>query len=292
MDATRPRVYINNAFEAIYYRFFFVYILAAISVGIFVAYNDPPLLSLFLMNLGSGTEAASLFILATENMKVVGFPHLINALLVTTIFLARNKYIHVLFEPKFIRILPGRPGTKVSEKCTKNGAPIYCVISVMCFPLLSLLSLSNGTWQALTWLTNLITAGPIIVYIVVCVTYIFFSRACQAQSVDRKAFPYFGRFQPDSAWIGLIGECLIVIFYGYSSFIAWDVSNYFTHCTMLILAPVLYFSWKIFWLTRVRPMIDAYEAGLTSPPKWFWAEILETVGWRRDSKNQEVSNGC
>ncbi|KAE8368888.1 hypothetical protein BDV27DRAFT_153522 [Aspergillus caelatus] len=129
------------------------------------------------------------------------------------------------------------------------------------------------------------------------------SQISSPPSVDRKAFPYFGRFQPYSAWIGLIGECLIVIFYGYSSFIPWDVSNLFTHYTMLILAPILYFSWKIFWRTRVvkpgeadliweRPMIDTYEAGLTSPPRGFWAEILLTVGWRRGPKNQEASNGC
>ncbi|BAE65654.1 unnamed protein product [Aspergillus oryzae RIB40] len=91
------------------------------------------------------------------------------------------KYIHVLCEPKSIWPVLGQP-------CTKNGVPIYCVIVVMCFPLLSLLSLGNGSSQALTWLSNRITAGAIIDYIVVCVTYIFFYRACQAQSVDRKTF--------------------------------------------------------------------------------------------------------
>ncbi|KNG87602.1 hypothetical protein ANOM_005437 [Aspergillus nomiae NRRL 13137] len=301
-EAKRPRIYIKNAFKIIYYRFFFVYILAAISVGILVAYNDPTLVLVFLTNGGGSTEAASPFILAMQNMKVAGFPHLINAPLITTIFSAGNTYMYCASRSLYGLSLDGR-APRLLKKCTNNGVPIYCVIVVMCFPLLSLLSLGNGSSQALTWLTNLITAGAIIDYIVICVTYIFFYRACQAQSVDRNTFPYLGHFQPYSAWIGLVGECLIVIFYGYSSFIPWDVSNFFTHYTMLILAPVLYFSWKIFWRTRVvrpeeadliweRPMIDAYEAGLTSPPKGFWAEILETVGWRRGCEEQQTADSC
>ncbi|OGM49798.1 hypothetical protein ABOM_001516 [Aspergillus bombycis] len=229
-EAKRPRIYLKNAFKILYYRLFFVYILAAISAGILVAYNDPTLVSVFLTNGGGSTEAASPFILAMENMMVAGFPHLINAVLITTIFSAGNTYMYC-----------------ASRKQRRPDL-------LMCFPLLSLLSLGNGSSQALTWLTNIITAGVIIDYIAICVTYIFFYRACQAQSVDRKTFPYFGRFQPYSAWIGLVRECLIIIFYGYSSFIPWDVSNFFTHYTMLFLAPVLYFSWKIFWRTKVvRP---------------------------------------
>ncbi|KAE8330611.1 amino acid permease-domain-containing protein [Aspergillus sergii] len=274
-EAKRPRIYIKNAFKVTYYRFFFVYILAAISVGILVAYNDPTLVSVFLTNAGGGTEAASPFMLAMENMKIAGFLHLLNALLIATIFSARNTYMYCASRSLYGLSLDGRE-PRLLKKCTKNGIPIYCMITVMCFPLPSLLSLSNGSSQALTWLTNLI----------------FFYRACQAQSVDRKSFPYVGRFQPYNPWIGLIGECLIVIFYGYSSFIPWDVSNFFTHYTMLILAPVLYFLWKIFWRTKVRPMIDAYEAGFTSPPSEFWAEILETVGWGRGCNEEQASNRC
>ncbi|OOO08057.1 amino acid permease-associated region [Aspergillus oryzae] len=48
----------------------------------------------------------------------------------------------------------------------------------------------KNAFKVIYWLpsVNRITAGAIIDYIVVCVTYIFFYRACQAQSVDRKTF--------------------------------------------------------------------------------------------------------
>ncbi|KAB8230846.1 AAT family amino acid transporter [Aspergillus alliaceus] len=301
-EAKHPRTYVKTAFKVIYWRFFFFYILAAISVGVLVAYNDPTLVSIFLDNAGRGTEAASPFILAMQNMKIDGLPHLTNALIVTTIFSAGNTYMYCASRSLYGLSIDGR-APRFLQKCTKEGVPIYCVFVVICFPLLSLLQLGSGSSQVLTWLTNLITAGGIIDYIVICITYIFFYRACQAQGVDRKSFPYFGWFQPYSAWIGLLGECLIVIFYGYSSFVPWDISNFFTHYTMVILAPLLYLYWKIFKCTKVtgsleadlvweRPMIDTYEAGLVSPPSGFWEEIIEMVGCKKTSKQKEGPNSC
>ncbi|QRD93075.1 AAT family amino acid transporter [Aspergillus flavus] len=241
-EAKRPRVHIKNAFKVIYW-------LPSVLVFSLPITTRP----LYLC----GTEAASPFFLAMENMKVAGFPHLINALLITTIFSAGNTYMYCASRKRCPDIL-----------CDRRDVLSPTVPS---FP---------WKWvsQALTWLSNLITAGAIIDYIVVCATYIFFYRACQAQS-------------PYSASIGLTGECLI------------DVSNVFTHHTMLILAPVLYIAWKLSWRTRVvkpeeanliweRPMIDAYEVGLTSQPKGFWAEILETVGWRRVRQEEQASNSC
>jgi amino acid permease len=87
-------------------------------------------------------------------------------------------------------------------------------------------------------LINLVTAGGLINYIVMCTTYIFFYRACKAQEFDRSEFPYFGYFQPYcvsnrtafalryrlmglQAYIGLVWMTLTLIFYGYSSFRPW-----------------------------------------------------------------------
>jgi len=42
-----------------------------------------------------------------------------------------------------------------------------------------------------------------------CITYIFFYRACKAQGIDRASFPYTGKFQPWCGWIGLVWMSLI-----------------------------------------------------------------------------------
>ncbi|RAH44557.1 uncharacterized protein BO95DRAFT_499118 [Aspergillus brunneoviolaceus CBS 621.78] len=299
-EAKRPRVYIKHAYRVVYWRFILFYLMAALCVGILVAYNDPALVAIFLDNTDSGAGGSSPFIVAMHNMQIPALPHLINALLLTTIFSAGNTYMYCASRSLYGLALDGR-APAILAKCTKNGVPLYCVLVVICFPLLSLLQLGDGSAQALTWLTNLITAGGIINYIVICVTYLCFYRACKAQGVDRKTFPYFGRFQPYTAWVGLVGECLIVVFYGYASFTPWNVSDFFTHYTMVIVAVVLFSYWKLVKRTRMVdpkdvdlvweiPLVDAYEASLTSPPAGFFAELLQLIGWRKGQVTGDVDS--
>ncbi|KAJ5627228.1 hypothetical protein N7528_004655 [Penicillium herquei] len=295
-EAKRPRVYIKTAFKVVYRRFLFFYIMAAICVGVLVAYNDPTLVAVFLADDVTGTAAATPFVIAMQNMKIEALPHRVNALLLTTIFSAGNCYMYCASRSLYGLALDGR-APSVLQKCTKKGVPIYCVFVAMCFPLLSLLSISNGSSEALTWLTSLITAGALIKYIVICITYLAFYRACKVQNLDRRSFPYYGRYQPYIAWAA---ECVILVFYGYSSFMPWSVTNFFTHYAMVFVAILLYAYWKIVKRTRVvkpmdfdlvwdRPVIDAYENGLEEPPSSFWRELLDMVRWNKKSKHEQGS---
>ncbi|KAJ5700954.1 AAT family amino acid transporter [Penicillium malachiteum] len=163
--------------------------MAAICVGVLVAYNDPTLVSVFLADDITGTAAATPFVIAMQNMKIEALPHIVNALLLTMIFSAGNCYMYCASRSLYGFALDGR-APSVLQKCTKKGVPIYCVFVAMCFLLLSLLSISNGSSEALTWLTSLITAGALINYIVICITYLAFYRACKVQNLDRRSFPY------------------------------------------------------------------------------------------------------
>ncbi len=166
----------------------------------------------------------------------------------------------------------------------------------MLFPVLSFLQLSSGSAKVLTWLVNLITAGGIIDFMVMCVTYLFFYRACKVQGIDRNSFPYTGWFQPYCAWIGLVGETIVVIFFGYSAFTPPDVASFFSSYTMVIVAPILYVFWKLLKRTKVvspheadivweAPIVDAYEATFLSPPVGFWTELLQLVGLKRGKRD-------
>ena len=107
-------------------------------------------------------------------------------------------------------------------------------------------------------------------------------------------------FQPYSAWIGLIGECLIVFFYGYSSFTPWTIDSFLTHYAMLMVAPVLFLAWKIMKGTKIvkpleadlvweRPVIDAYEAADFTQPVGFWTEVLQMFGLKGGAKGMRQS---
>ena len=87
----------------------------------------------------------------------------------------------------------------------------------MAFPFLSFPQLSDNSAKVLIWLTNIITAGGVIKF-VMCGTYIAFYKACQAQGLDRKTLPYCGYFQPYVPWIVLPFETIVVFVYGYTTF--------------------------------------------------------------------------
>lgn len=157
-----------------------------------------------------------------------------NALLVTSIFSAGNTYTYCASRSLYGLALDGR-APKFLTYCTKNGVPLAAFGVTMIFPCLSFLQISNGSEKVLGWLINLVTAGGVITYIVMCITFIFFHRACKAQGLDRNLLPYTGWFQPYSAYLGLVWMVLIVTCYGYSSYAPFSVENWFIYYAMLIL---------------------------------------------------------
>ena len=129
-------------------------------------------------------------------------------------------------------------------------------------------------------------------YFVMSVTYIFFYRACKAQGLDRSTLPYTGWFQPYCAWVAAIWLFVVACYYGYTCYLPWDVSSFFSNYTMQLFIPPLFLIWKLVKKTKMvrpheadlvweRPVVDAYEAALLTPPVGFWREIMELVGLRR-----------
>lgn len=121
-----------------------------------------------------------------------------------------------------------------------------------------------------------------------------------AQGIDRRSFPYTGWFQPYCAYIGLTGMCLVVFFYGYSSFTPWSVETFFSYYTMLIVAPILFVGWKFLKGTKIvrpheadlvweRHIVDAYEESFFSPPVGFWTEMIQLVGFKRNQQDRRTS---
>lgn len=290
-EARRPRTYIKNAFKTVYWRFGAFFILGALCVGIVIPYNDPELLSV--LEAGESSAAASPYVIAMRNLKIRGLPHLVNALLITSIFSAGNTYTYCATRSLYSLAIEGR-APRFLRKCTKNGVPIYCFAIVMIFPLLSFLQLSNDSAKVLTYLLNIITAGGLINYIVMCSTYIAFYKACRVQGLDRATLPYTGYLQPYGAWIALGFEIIVVFVYGYTTFKPgnFTADSFLTYYFMVLLAPVLFIGWKLIRKTQWikphevdlvwdAPLIDAYEASFTTPPVGFWVELLQLVGLKR-----------
>ncbi|KAJ5286749.1 amino acid permease/ SLC12A domain-containing protein [Penicillium angulare] len=282
-EAKRPRVYIKSAFKTIYWRFILFFVLSSICVGIVVPWNDPTIQAILNGNSNTKGAGASPYIIAMTNLKITILPHIVNALLVTSVFSAGNTLTYCASRSLYGLALEGR-APKVLTK-TMRGIPVYCLAVVMCFPFLSFLQMSSSTSQVITWLVDLVTAGALIDFLVICITYLRFHAACKRQNFDRSNFPYVGYFQPYCAWVGIVVMTIVLFSYGYSAFDPWSVQGFFQNYTMQLVAPILYFGWKLAHRTKIvkledldliwdRPLIDAYEASLTDEPTTFWGEVL------------------
>ena len=128
-----------------------------------------------------------------QNLGVSGLPHLVNALLVTSIFSAGNTYTYMASRSLYSLSLNGQ-APKFLQATTKTGVPYLCFGVTMIFPFLSFLQVSSDTAQVIKWLVNLVTASQLLNYVIMGTTYVFFYRALKAQGIDRKTLPYRGMF--------------------------------------------------------------------------------------------------
>lgn len=292
-EAERPRLYLKQAFKTLYWRFGFFFIGGALCVGIVLPYNDPNLIA----NNTSGTATGSPYVIAMQNLGIGVLPHITSALVLTSIFSAGNAYTYCATRSLYSLALEGQ-APAIFTRCTRSGIPIWAFTATMLFPLLSFLAVSSGAAQALFWFANLTEASQLIDYIIMSVTYLFFYRAVKVQGIDRASMPYVGWFQPYSAWIGLVGEILVLGCYGYETFLPgkWDIGTFFSYYTMVFVAILTYTGWKVIKKTKVvrpedadlvwdRPTIDAYEESLKTKPEGFWNELLQML--RLKSKKNE-----
>ena len=145
-EAKRPRIYIKTAFKTVYYRFFIFFFGSALCVGIVVAYNDPSMES----RAGTGNASGSPYVVAMENLGITVLPHIVNALILTSIYSAGNTYTYCATRTLYGLALDGR-APRFLRKCTKNGVPIYCFCVVMLFPFLSFLQVSSDSAEVINW---------------------------------------------------------------------------------------------------------------------------------------------
>lgn len=292
-ETKRPRKHIKTAYKVMYGRFLVFFVLSALCVGMIVPWNDPALQAA--LNDKTKSVATSPYIIAMSNMSVDILPHIVNALVITSIFSAGNAYTFCASRTLHGLAVSGQ-APPIFQICTKSGVPIYALAATMLFPFLSLLQLSAGADKVLVWLVEVITAGALVDFVVISITYVMFYKACIAQGLDRRRLPYVGRFQPYCGWIGGIFTAVVCLGYGYGAFMPWDYAAFFRTYAMTVLDVALFVTWKLCkgtqWLKPKeidlvwqRPAIDAYEDRIVEQDVGFWGEIVQMFGLRTKRSN-------
>ncbi|KAF2138212.1 uncharacterized protein K452DRAFT_277212 [Aplosporella prunicola CBS 121167] len=275
-EAIYPRITVKTAFKTVYWRLGCFFVLGALCVSIILPYNDPTLESVLNSDKGS-SGAASPYVIAMQNLGVNGLPHLVNALLVTTIFSAGNTYCFMATRSLYSLAL-NKQAPKFLLATNKTGTPYWCLVVAMAFSFLSFLQVSSGSAQVITWLVNLVTASQLLNYAMIGMTYACFYNALKAQGVDRKTLPYRGWGQPYVNYFGLTFVTVIVLIQGYTVFLPgrWDIGSFFTYYTMVFVCAFLFVAWKLIKRTKFvrskdadlvweKPVIDAYEESIDPP---------------------------
>ncbi|KAI0020433.1 amino acid permease [Xylariomycetidae sp. FL0641] len=274
-ESENPRRIISKAFKSFPWRILAFFVGSALCMGIVIPYDDETLNAILNGEAtGSGTGAASPYIIAMKRLGISGLPHLVNALIMTSIFSAGNGLLFSATRTLHGMSLAGHAPRFLSY-CTKAGVPIYCLAIAMSFCLLAFLQVDSSSAEVLTYLVDLITCCQLINYCMTCVTYLHFHAALQKQGVSRDSLPYKGRFQPYTAYVAIFMTTLVALLLGYDVFIwgGWDVMWFFLDYAMIGFFIVLFALYKVIRRTRYVPPgtadlslgglkeeIDAYEA--------------------------------
>jgi amino acid transporter len=105
-EAENPRQVMPRAFNAVFYRLTFFFVLGSLAVGINVPYNDPELIAAF-ENEEPGA-AASPYVVSMNRLRIQVLPDIVNALVLASAFSAGNSYVYCASRSLFGLALEGK----------------------------------------------------------------------------------------------------------------------------------------------------------------------------------------
>lgn len=123
-EAQNPRHNMPRAFRSVFYRLSLFFLLGSLCVGLVVPYNDPDLLhAISNPHAGAG---ASPYVIAMRHMRIPILPHIVNALVMTSVFSAGNSYVYCASRTLYGLALE-RQAPTIFLRCTRSGVPVYSV---------------------------------------------------------------------------------------------------------------------------------------------------------------------
>lgn len=123
-EAQAPRRTMPKAFQSVFFRLAAFFSLGSLCVGIVVEYSDPDLLhALSAARPGAGSSP---YVIAMEHLGIRVLPHIVNAMVLTSVFSAGNSYVFCASRTLYGLALEGKM-PRFLTKCTRSGVPIYCV---------------------------------------------------------------------------------------------------------------------------------------------------------------------
>ncbi|TAQ83817.1 hypothetical protein B7494_g7866 [Chlorociboria aeruginascens] len=259
-EAENPRKNIPKAVRRVFWRIIFFYVFGTLAIGVLVASDDKNLLSA--QASGAAGAAQSPWVIGIVNAGIPVLPSIINAVILTSATSSANAFLYTGSRYLFA-LAQNKQAPRFLLKCTKAGVPVYCVAITCAISGLTYLSVaSGGPSLVFNWFQNLTTVASLFTWGSICIAYLQFYKALQAQGVDRNTLVFKSVFQPYLAWFAIVYFIIIIIFNGFHVFVG-EHHQYFNATDFLaayIGIPIflaLYGFWKIFKRTKWIAPVDA-----------------------------------
>lgn len=280
-ETKMPRRILPTCYKSFRFRLLFFFCGAALCMGTCLPYNDPILNAIISgEQSGSGTSAASPYVIAMNRLKISGLPHFVNAIVITSVFSAGNGYTFSSSRVLYSMALAGR-APKIFTRTIGSGVPIYAVLVCLSFCLLALLNVSSSSAAVMGYFIDLVTTNQLLGYMSTCITYIYFFAAMKKQGKSREALPYKGLFQPYTAYICIGATIVMMLLLGFDIFFPgnWSTLYFFLDYTFLMVFPIAFGVWKLVFKTKYHALgtadltlggavqeVDDYEASAEKQP--------------------------
>ncbi|KAF2436819.1 proline-specific permease [Tothia fuscella] len=225
------------ASKKLFMRITFLYTLSTFTASLNVPRDDRNLRNIQANSIHAGQN--SIFVLAAVRNHLRGWPSFFNGFF---IFSAMSSGINALYlSSRLLHALASIPEAwplwaqsfrRRLERTSSRGVPLATVATSWCFGLLAFLAVKGFPSIILGRITQNATVSFVIVYGVVCASYIVFYHhikiaaedhtleSREAYSRDDPRYPYRTHGQLFRSWYGFIFCTLLVLFNGWRSFIS------------------------------------------------------------------------
>ncbi|GMM27538.1 S-methylmethionine permease [Martiniozyma asiatica (nom. inval.)] len=184
-ETANPAKTLPSATKQVFWRICVFYITSLVLVCCLVPYNDDRLLS----SNSTSTASASPFVLAIKNAGVDGLPSVINAVILIALLSVANSAVFAASRTMTSLAIQGF-APKIFTYIDRNGRPLYSLVCVAIFGLLSFLAASSKQSVVFAWMMALMGLSTIFTWGSICFAHCRFRRAMsvQGRSLDELSF--------------------------------------------------------------------------------------------------------
>lgn len=235
-EMRQPRKNLPRTARHFFVRMVVFYMLSMLAVGAICSSTTPGLTT------GAGNANASPWVIAIQSAGIRVLPSVINAGILTSAWSAGNAYLYMSSRALYSLAVAGN-APRIFARCNRFGLPVYAVLAASLFAPLAYMDVGKQAGVVFNWFVSMTNTAGYTSWIVCCVVYLRFRKACVAQGVK---LPWTSFMQPWGSYMCMVFFSILLLCNGFTVFYAgqWSVSGFMTAYIGIALFVALYVGHK------------------------------------------------